>query len=568
MTQESESCPTNLHEFPSSHSQGTNPTPKLRKFRSLQMVSIAIACVWLVGGSLFSSQFIAHKLNQRLHASQQQLDSEVGYLVRVFEQNLHQAEQLSKTLSFDRSLIEFAHASRQRNGYLGAIERSERVQYLMEAPGVARVNDLFRRMVLHIDAYQVFMLDYWGYCVGSGRSGESDDCIGARYHNREYFQLAASQGSGRQFAVGRLHAVPSFFFSTALHDNEEFVGVIVVRLLTSDAIDFIHPSASVALVGDENGIVIGSSDPTLLFHHVGPALAPLPRIGEYRRLYKQPDMRIMAIEMTAIERGSVSIWTWQGRRHLIGQNSVARNDYHVFLLQDVEAVFETAHGHWGFSITVLLAGILLIVLVERSLNFSQSRKAHLRALSLANENLSQVSNELYELTVTDALTGISSRRYFSQRLEQEVARELRRPQDMPRSSENFMGLSLLLLDIDKFKIVNDTYGHPAGDEAIRSMATICADLVRPSDVVARMGGEEFGILLCDVTPEQTKLIAERILKTCETTEIKFEHHRFSQTCSIGISRLQKGQSADGLLSSVDKALYAAKDQGRNRYVYS
>ena len=141
MTQESESCPTNLHEFPSSHSQGTNPTPKLRKFRSLQMVSIAIACVWLVGGSLFSSQFIAHKLNQRLHASQQQLDSEVGYLVRVFEQNLHQAEQLSKNLYFDRSLIEFAHASRQRNGYLGAIERSERVQHLMEAPGVARVND-------------------------------------------------------------------------------------------------------------------------------------------------------------------------------------------------------------------------------------------------------------------------------------------------------------------------------------------------------------------------------------------------------------------------------------------
>jgi len=172
---------------------------------------------------------------------------------------------------------------------------------------------------------------------------------------------------------------------------------------------------------------------------------------------------------------------------------------------------------------------------------------------------------LKRVGLTDSLTGINNRRFFDQRLGEEVARSL-------RSQEP---IACLFLDIDHFKAINDNYGHHVGDHVLREVANIIREQLRNSDVLGRYGGEEFAALLANTTTEAAAEIAERI-------RIRIHNHCFAQTpksiqestkitISIGVTALDpKYYSSDiniiskKLLEQSDQALYDAKNNGRNR----
>lgn len=572
MKQERDTSAIRLTEFDEPEDLDLHSPPKVRGTRRLQMVTFVVALLWTLVGVLCSHQLIQDLLHKALVESQQQLNNEVQFRVRVLQQKLYQAEQLSLALSLNQSYVELARAASNSGVDLNSLMPQERVDFILQLPGVQEVNQSFKQLVSRVDAYQVFLQDAHGYCIASGRSGEEDDCIGSAYNTREYFNEAEKDGHGRQFAVGRLHTVPSFFFSSAINDGDEFLGVIILRLLTGQVADFVQPDKTLTLVTGNDGVIIASSDPALVFHHLGEPWAPLPTLESYRKIYKRADIQSLEITPLPETRKGLSLWLWKERCHLVAHDEVVEGDFQIFLFKDVEHIIADAQNHWILSIAILLAGLLAILLIERSINYSLQRKAHLKALTEANRNLAAVTRELYELTITDSLTGVSSRRYFNQKLEKEAERQQRNFQmntdetSVNEASEN-RRLSLLSIDIDHFKQVNDNYGHPAGDEAIRVLADICVQSVRPQDTVGRMGGEEFAILLCEVTAEQSRDIAERILNKCRNTDIRFQEHCFRQSCSIGIASLKPGQSAGQLLSEADKALYKAKNEGRDRYEY-
>ncbi len=161
-----------------------------------------------------------------------------------------------------------------------------------------------------------------------------------------------------------------------------------------------------------------------------------------------------------------------------------------------------------------------------------------------------------ELAITDPLTGLYNYRYFSDRLTEEMewAKKYRKP------------LSIILLDIDLFKQFNDTYGHPAGDIALKQAAQIFEKNLRDRDVLARYGGEEFLILLPDTKTREAYLCAERIRQAIEHTVIELAEGEIAKsiTISAGVATYDgKPITPKDLLESVDKALYAAKDKGRN-----
>ncbi len=157
--------------------------------------------------------------------------------------------------------------------------------------------------------------------------------------------------------------------------------------------------------------------------------------------------------------------------------------------------------------------------------------------------------------VTDALTGLSSRRYFDQALGTIGA----------RSARSGNPVSMLLLDIDHFKSVNDTYGHNGGDRVLVEVSNRLSHLVRPGDVVARYGGEEFAILLPDTQPEQARAVADRIRQGIADTPIEVNGTRLIQvTVSMGVAGMPSSPSTDALILAADQALYAAKHAGRNR----
>jgi diguanylate cyclase (GGDEF)-like protein len=170
--------------------------------------------------------------------------------------------------------------------------------------------------------------------------------------------------------------------------------------------------------------------------------------------------------------------------------------------------------------------------------------------SVLEEALALASN-------TDALTGARNRRYFLPRLRQEIA----------RSHRGGSKLSLLMLDIDNFKLINDTYGHPTGDVVICKLVDICHQESREIDVVARLGGEEFGILLPDADRDAAYVLAERIRSAVERTRVNSlsDGIEFGFTVSIGVAeRPAEDYSEERLFGLADAALYRAKSSGRNR----
>lgn len=182
-----------------------------------------------------------------------------------------------------------------------------------------------------------------------------------------------------------------------------------------------------------------------------------------------------------------------------------------------------------------------------------SRSANL--LIEAHEN---ALHELREMSTIDSLTGVSNRRHFFQRMAEELARIQR--------LESLI-LTVLMIDIDHFKCINDTWGHAAGDSALRQLGVILRRIIRKVDLVGRVGGEEFAILLVGTESTEGESFAERLRQMVADTPVLHEGRLIHMTLSIGISAvIADDTDASFAVARADRALYAAKDQGRNRVV--
>jgi diguanylate cyclase (GGDEF)-like protein len=169
----------------------------------------------------------------------------------------------------------------------------------------------------------------------------------------------------------------------------------------------------------------------------------------------------------------------------------------------------------------------------------------------------RAERQLAVMAATDPLTGVTNRRRFFELAQAELERAVRyrRP------------LTVMMLDVDHFKAVNDRYGHAAGDRVLRTVAAECARTLRATDVFARYGGEEFVTVLVEGTPEGAQAIAERVRRMVEEARVDGDDGATLRvTVSVGLAHLEAGEAAtlDELIREADRALYAAKEAGRNR----
>ncbi|MDN3523274.1 sensor domain-containing diguanylate cyclase [Halomonas ramblicola] len=166
----------------------------------------------------------------------------------------------------------------------------------------------------------------------------------------------------------------------------------------------------------------------------------------------------------------------------------------------------------------------------------------------------RLEERVQRLVGTDMLTGALNRRAFFEQGEAALARAGRLGQR----------LSLAMLDLDHFKYLNDTYGHPAGDLALQAFVRTCRDSLRPYDLIARIGGEEFSVMLLDSTPEEAWTVLERLRRAVEAIELEVDGRVIHFTVSLGVTVLEPGATLEGGLALADQALYRAKRDGRNR----
>lgn len=225
---------------------------------------------------------------------------------------------------------------------------------------------------------------------------------------------------------------------------------------------------------------------------------------------------------------------------------------------------ETVHAASGRPLNEVERQVTIEVL--DLVRLAEENDARLRALeervtALQLENLELVAKNsfLSEISARDSLTGLYNRWYVMEKIDSEMNRALRHGHPM----------SVLMLDLDHFKQINDSFGHPAGDQVLKCVGQVLKESCRVYDVPGRYGGEEFCIVLPDTKVNSTTFVAERIRTRLENTALAVGENSITVTASIGIAGMdsvaEEGVlSANALLERADRALYAAKHHGRNR----
>lgn len=197
---------------------------------------------------------------------------------------------------------------------------------------------------------------------------------------------------------------------------------------------------------------------------------------------------------------------------------------------------------------VSLANAALVSTVEQL----QLRTAE---LNQRTAELEQALETISRLATTDSLTELPNRRYFEERVEESFARACRF--DEP--------LCMVMFDVDKFKQINDTLGHAAGDVVLRELGGVLKSRARASDVVARLGGDEFALLLLKTSRDEAKIFAENLLAKVVVYEFRYGDHVIPVTLSIGVAHFtHTPQKIEVLYKAADDALYQAKQRGRNQ----
>lgn len=278
------------------------------------------------------------------------------------------------------------------------------------------------------------------------------------------------------------------------------------------------------------------------------------------------------------ESGMLHATNLYGVDMLAGYSAIPANGWGVVMVSPVEVIRHQLYGHFRTLITyslipflILLAGVVLIArrlaqpftqladlvsqmgrepvkLPEAKRHLSREADLLTKAVFLAAGNIRKQTEQLTQEAATDALTGLLNRRSLEYTMNQWM--------------EAYLPFSLIILDVDKFKLVNDTYGHGTGDEVLKHVAHVISSSLRPGDVCHRYGGEEFVILLAGTEPGDAYAIAERVRRALEESSPPIPG---KVTVSAGIASYPlNAPDRETLLDKADAALYQAKSCGRNR----
>jgi diguanylate cyclase (GGDEF)-like protein len=249
---------------------------------------------------------------------------------------------------------------------------------------------------------------------------------------------------------------------------------------------------------------------------------------------------------------------------VISVTAFALSSFAFILARPWNHMWWLAHAIFAGGFFMLSYGVVQAFLTTRSFSKIYSQEELMVRLAEAMaytesalQELQRTNQELGHLAATDPLTGADNRRRFMERVEVEIG----------RTARGGAPFSVLALDLDNFKSINDRFGHQVGDDILKSFVEKCLDSIRPYDGVARVGGEEFMILLPQTSLEGAHVIAERLRSTVANSSFHGLPRSTVVTVSIGVSQSGRdGDTIEVILRTADQRLYHAKHEGRNRVV--
>lgn len=397
----------------------------------------------------------------------------------------------------------------------------------------------------------IWVMNASGDCVAASNFATPMSFIGTNYADRDYFSTARAGKRGHQYAMGRVTKVPGLFFSAPVVTDGRFLGTVAIKNdLSRIAPAINHPYGFVA---DDQGVIILAADRSLEMRAVpGAAVHQLPsrqKLARYMRETFEP------IEIHSGGRGGLVRVAGLPHPHIAARSELPQHGITAHILAPVKEIEDIRGNSYLAFLLLWASGIMLFGLAFGARLYVLRARQHRQSMETKNEALSKLNEHLDRLARLDPLTGCANRRHFQACLERELGRAARYDREC----------SVLSIDIDYFKQINDLHGHAGGDEALRHFVQITRQQLRTQDELGRLGGEEFAIVLPETGLTHAMAVAERIRCAIEATPARFEDKPIPLTASIGVARWKApGEAMDALLQRADTALYAAKTGGRNR----
>ncbi|MBN8506054.1 MAG: diguanylate cyclase [Burkholderiales bacterium] len=519
-------------------------TAGLPPWRRLQWWCLLAALLWLGLGGMVAQALIERDQRAAHAAQQQEAEAAARRAAERLAQHLRLYEALGDWLSLRGDLpaaLRRAQALRQRHTGWAGLDQPARHALLTAEPPLRELSAQLERLQGIAAVQLLYVLDDQGWCVAASRWQTATDCIGAQYADRAYFRQALASGHGQQFSMGRQLRQPFLFFATRVGDRSQPPAAAVLRIAVKELALLLPASGELTAVLDEHGVALADS----VGRHTLQRL-PGQAAAVAAERYGVTELQAMPIEAVGASQWRYADQTLNGV--LLPVPGTALRVLHLKPAAPMELAALAARQR---ALLALGGGLALLMLAERLLDRRERNRAR-------TAQLQTLAEELHNLAHTDALSGAANRRGFLQGVDVELA----------RAQRSGAPLSLLMLDIDHFKRINDQYGHATGDVAIAELARRCAAQQRPYDLLGRLGGEEFAMLLPGADADTACRVAERVREQVQALPVPAPGlaEALHMTVSIGVAAWQAGDDADTLLARADAALYAAKQAGRNRVV--
>lgn len=437
----------------------------------------------------------------------------------------------------------------------------------------SRANRFLNNLNTTAKSAVIYLLNRQGVVVASSNWHDGDRFVGNDYSFRPYFKQALERGSGAFYAMGTTSLLPGYYISSAVVDGANVLGVVVVKV-DMTGFESNWKMREQMVITDAAGIIFLSSISDWKYRPLHPlsanTLLKLKHTRQYENVLKDPletevlkdlglNEQVVRVSLPAGSASHLEPTTYFTKRA-----KLAGSDWTVNVFIPVDGI--DSRARWTAAIALVAMGFVgMLALYARQVQSNlRDREASRRALEAAHSTLGQkheelqsISQKLLVTSATDPLTGAYNRRYFFDTLEKLLFSQ--------RSTDS--SFSIIMIDIDYFKQINDRYGHPAGDEVLKALTILTKKLLRDADLFARFGGEEFVIALPSATLTDAVHIAQRLCEQVQAASFGQLGEPIAVTVSCGVAQYSAGDDdIDAVIKRADGALYLAKEQGRNRVV--
>ncbi|GFK94824.1 Response regulator PleD [Fundidesulfovibrio magnetotacticus] len=512
------------------------------------LVCAGLCALWCLAAWTVVGTLAGERLEQLVARERLRIDTEAEVVCANIVQRLAQVRSVPFVMAGEPSmgaLLETCGPGACPPG-ASAAEKGALWSARADLAGLSRRLEAIRR---ETNLETLFVLNASGDCVAAGIAPGHPTFIGMNYASRQYFQAAAKGHNGSQFALSRMQDQPSLFFSSPVNSADgRFLGAVVARTDIQQLSNLdLDPDT---FVTDTHGVVIKALQPGLRLKALpGADVNGLPEDAR-QNMYQRTAFETLPIQPAPGSEGMGLVtlgddacpFYWASRTSPDGLVTV-----HVLKrLSDIEGIRE---DRVRLGVLASITGMLALALVVGGFGYVRAIMRHRGELTALNEILAYQAR-------TDALTGCANRRTFLEAFEAEKR----------RSGRYGTALSMLSMDIDHFKRVNDRHGHLCGDNALRHIVCVAGNCLRATDLMGRMGGEEFSVLLPHTDRDKAALIAERVRAAVACSPVVYQGQTVELTVSVGAAQWRAGEelTSDDFFRRCDEALYAAKAAGRNR----